>query len=83
MSCINWCNKYLNYKRDAHNIVQLCQHFQTKIMYPDQARQSLIMILCHLLIVFKIDIFEKKFSKEYHQSFKQFGSRSSLTCCRA
>ena len=37
---------------------------------------------CHLLISFKIHFFEKLF-KEYHQNFKQFGSRSGWTFCPA
>ena len=35
-----------------------------------------------LLIFFKINVFEK-FFEEYHQSVKQFGSRSGSTFCRA
>ena len=31
--------------------------------------------ICHLLIIFKINFFEK-FSQQYHQNVKQFGSRS-------
>ena len=34
--------------------------------------------VCRLLIFFKINFF-KKFFQEYHQSFKQFGSRSGQT----
>ena len=37
---------------------------------------------CRLLIFFKINFFEK-FFPEYHQSVKQFGSRSGPTFCRA
>ena len=33
------------------------------------------MFFCHLLIFFKVSLFEK-FFQEYHQSVKQFGSRS-------
>ena len=37
---------------------------------------------CRLLMFFKMNIFEKLI-REYHQSVKQFGSRSSPTFCRA
>ena len=37
---------------------------------------------CRLLIFFKIN-FSKKFFQKYHQSIKQFGSRSGLTYCQA
>ena len=37
---------------------------------------------CCLLIFFKIN-FVENFFQEYHQSVKQFGSRSGLTFCRA
>ena len=40
------------------------------------------MDFCRLLIFFKIDFF-KKFFQEYHQSVKQFGSRSGPTFCPA
>ena len=40
------------------------------------------MLFCRLLIIFKIN-FSEKFFQEYHQSVKQFGSRSGPTKCRA
>ena len=40
------------------------------------------MLLCRLPIIFKINLSEKIF-QEYHQSVKQFGSRSGPTFCRA
>ena len=41
-----------------------------------------LVFFCRLLNFFKINFFEKFFQK-YHQSVKQFGSRSSPTHCRA
>ena len=40
------------------------------------------MHFCHLLIFFKINFFEK-FFQEYHQSVRQYGSRSDRTKYRA
>ena len=37
---------------------------------------------CRLLLFFKSNFFEKLF-QEYHQSVKQFGSRSGPTFCQA
>ena len=39
-------------------------------------------VFCCLLIFLKINFF-KNFFQEYHQSIKQFGSRSGLTFCQA
>ena len=41
----------------------------------------LCMLFCRLLIFFKITFFKKLF-QQYHQSVKQFGSRSGPTFCR-
>ena len=38
------------------------------------------MLFCGLLIFFNFNFFEK-FFQEYHQSVKQFGSRSEPTLC--
>ena len=43
---------------------------------------SLLQAFCRLLIFVEINVFEK-FFQEYHQSVKQFGSRSGPTYCRA
>ena len=40
------------------------------------------LFICCLLIFFKINFFEK-FCQKYHDSVKQFGSRSGTTFCRA
>ena len=42
---------------------------------------SFFMLFCRLLLLFKINIFEK-FLQEYNQSVKQFGFRSGPTFCR-
>ena len=41
-----------------------------------------LFMLCGLQILFKFNLFEK-LCQEYHQSIKQFGSRSSPAFCRA
>ena len=63
----SWLN-LLNLKRDWNSLEYIGGKY--------------FMIFCCLKIFFKTNIF-KKLLQEYHQSGKQFGSRSGLTFCWA
>ena len=52
----------------------------SEIVFNSLHAGEFFMLCCRLLIFFKINIF-KKFFQEYHQSVKQFGSRSGPTFC--
>ena len=75
------------YKQHLHHqwqyhCVLLCWQYQEELLFNSLHAGKFFMIICRLLNFFKISFFEK-FLQDYHQSSKQFVSRSGPTFCRA
>ena len=60
--------------------VQVSESRDTRIWFNSLPDVKFYILFCRLLIFFNIKFIEK-FFREYHQSVKQFGSRSGPTFC--
>ena len=94
--CLSECRNYIQHFNSKNYKSVFLKYYVPTITLPlhkNKGSLTLCTLFCHLRIVlffffffvclfFKLT-FSKKIFQEYHQSVKQFGSRSGPTFCRA